>query len=444
MQGGLTEVLRASTNQWIYGNSSSITRSYVHEPRGLGAYYLEKSGMAYAGFIPRWMDTLEDGLGSIRAEINHNSQVIAGTRTMNPYGDVMTDYNYGTMDSGYGFTGEQIDPNELVYLRARYYDPNVGVFASLDPFEGKTYTPMSLNGYSWVEGNVANWSDASGLTRQLAELLNYASCNQSLQNYLLQDEECLSLSMQSALTPELFLYPRNPPRPAVNPMGEHGSLGNRLLLRVMYWLVYETYFTLGADAMDVVGLNIAASNMRHYLSGTGEDVIINVDDLLSDVPYLQELVNSKFTEVAMPVIEDAARNNYNADFPCNHFHFEPSFFNGVEGMANGWLLADAYAGENSRDAIADWFYGVGRFSYGFSGGVSITALSDRSFALDLCYVVNVYDRYDWHPKLSVDIGPFTIPDRDPGVLHLLGEAREFDIFGVSSLVCLPRQVITMN
>jgi len=81
---------------------------------------------------------------------------------MNPYGDVMTDYNYGTMDSGYGFTGEQIDPNELVYLRARYYDPNVGVFASLDPFEGFDSSPMSLNGYSWVEGNVANWSDPTG------------------------------------------------------------------------------------------------------------------------------------------------------------------------------------------------------------------------------------------------------------------------------------------
>jgi len=134
--------------------------------------------MAYAGFIPRWMDTLEDGLGSIRAEINHNSQVIAGTRTMNPYGDVMTDYNYGTMDSGYGFTGEQIDPNELVYLRARYYDPNVGVFASLDPFEGMNNRPMSMNGYSWVEGNVANWSDASGMT----PCINESTCEQIREN----------------------------------------------------------------------------------------------------------------------------------------------------------------------------------------------------------------------------------------------------------------------
>lgn len=75
---------------------------------------------------------------------------------MNPYGDVMPGYNYGTMDSGYGFTGEQVDPNELVYLRARYYDPNVGVFASLDPFEGVIDDPMSLNGYSYVNGNPIN------------------------------------------------------------------------------------------------------------------------------------------------------------------------------------------------------------------------------------------------------------------------------------------------
>jgi len=48
--------------------------------------------------------------------------------------------------SGYIFTGEMTDANGLVHLRARYYDPNVGVFASLDPFEGVDSRPMSVNG----------------------------------------------------------------------------------------------------------------------------------------------------------------------------------------------------------------------------------------------------------------------------------------------------------
>ncbi|MCU0498860.1 MAG: hypothetical protein MUF87_16025 [Anaerolineae bacterium] len=62
----------------------------------------------------------------------------------------------GSAASNYGFTGEQTDPNGLIYLRVRYYQPSLGMFASLDPWEGSCARAMRLNGYSWVEGNVIN------------------------------------------------------------------------------------------------------------------------------------------------------------------------------------------------------------------------------------------------------------------------------------------------
>ena len=68
----------------------------------------------------------------------------------------------GNLGIPFGFTGEQTDANGLVYLRARHYAPSVGIFPSLDPFEGIPSRPMSLNGYSWVEGNVPNMTDSSG------------------------------------------------------------------------------------------------------------------------------------------------------------------------------------------------------------------------------------------------------------------------------------------
>jgi len=86
----------------------------------------------------------------------------------------------GAVD-GFGFTGEMTDDNGLVHLRARYYDPTVGVFASLDPFEGMNNRPMSMNGYSWVEGNVANWIDPSGLCPELSDevynMADYLHCH---------------------------------------------------------------------------------------------------------------------------------------------------------------------------------------------------------------------------------------------------------------------------
>lgn len=64
-----------------------------------------------------------------------------------------------------GRPGEPTDGSDLVYLRARYLNPEMGVFPSLDPFEGVIQRAMSLNGYSWVEGQVPNAVDPSGRCR---------------------------------------------------------------------------------------------------------------------------------------------------------------------------------------------------------------------------------------------------------------------------------------
>lgn len=80
------------------------------------------------------------------------------------------------MGTPYGFTGEIVDGSGLLDLRARRYAPGLGVFASLDPWEGLAGRTMSLNGYSWVEGNVVNATDASG------QCIDNSVCRQLRQN----------------------------------------------------------------------------------------------------------------------------------------------------------------------------------------------------------------------------------------------------------------------
>jgi RHS repeat-associated protein len=58
--------------------------------------------------------------------------------------------------SPFTFTGELLDANDLLYLRARYYSPALGVFTALDPLE-------NLNRYQYVGGNVVNATDPSGM-----------------------------------------------------------------------------------------------------------------------------------------------------------------------------------------------------------------------------------------------------------------------------------------
>jgi RHS repeat-associated protein len=101
---------------------------------------------------------LEDGVTSIRS-VTASSGAVIGATTYAPFG---TPEDSPLDETPFGFTGEYTDDNELLYLRARYYAPNAGIFTTLDPFEGLHQRPMSLNGYSWVEGNPIMNTDPSG------------------------------------------------------------------------------------------------------------------------------------------------------------------------------------------------------------------------------------------------------------------------------------------
>ncbi len=64
-----------------------------------------------------------------------------------------------------------------MYLRARYYSLALGVFTGLDPFEGGMNQPMSLNRYGYVQGNVVNAVDPSGMVFSSPRPEKWDSCS---------------------------------------------------------------------------------------------------------------------------------------------------------------------------------------------------------------------------------------------------------------------------
>lgn len=102
---------------------------------------------------------VHDGLGSVRAQVDATGAIVAD-QWYDPYGQVIDDN--GTWVGSFGYAGEQTDESGLGYNRARYYNPAMGAFASLDPFEGVMHEPMSMNGYGYVHGNPVNNTDPSG------------------------------------------------------------------------------------------------------------------------------------------------------------------------------------------------------------------------------------------------------------------------------------------
>jgi len=77
---------------------------------------------------------------------------------------------FGNLDQSTGlkqthlYTGQYWDQDaQLLYLRARWYDPKTGRFVAADPFEGYEENPSTLNRYSYAAADPAHRTDPSGL-----------------------------------------------------------------------------------------------------------------------------------------------------------------------------------------------------------------------------------------------------------------------------------------
>jgi len=73
--------------------------------------------------------------------------------------------NYSESDPNHFlFRGEHFEPETgLIYLRNRYYDPDLGRFISKDPQFGNPFNPQSLNPYVYANNNPINYVDPLGL-----------------------------------------------------------------------------------------------------------------------------------------------------------------------------------------------------------------------------------------------------------------------------------------
>ncbi len=106
----------------------------------------------------RWYHT--DALGSVRALTDDAGQPVA-TYDYDAFGTVRSQTD--GLGNPFTFAGEQVDREiELVYLRARYYDPAVGRFASRDPVPGTVHDPMSLEPYIYARCNPVLYVDPTG------------------------------------------------------------------------------------------------------------------------------------------------------------------------------------------------------------------------------------------------------------------------------------------
>ena len=153
-------------NSYIYGNERIAKIEYGTDSAITNGYYTNVYDSLYSadstsevmGSISNYY--MYDGRGSVAQLINEQAELKA-SYIYDAYGNIT--YGSNAYESFYGYNAEETSPvTGLEYLRARYYDSEVGRFNTPDTYLGDITNPQSLNRYAYVENNPVNLIDPSG------------------------------------------------------------------------------------------------------------------------------------------------------------------------------------------------------------------------------------------------------------------------------------------
>ncbi len=109
-------------------------------------------------WIPRYFHA--EGIGTIRALTNQAGEV-TDRYTLEAFGTLLD--HQGDDSNTYLFAGEALDPNVgFYYNRARWLEPFVGRFQSMDAFFGIAAEPVSLHRYLYAGSEPLSHLDPSG------------------------------------------------------------------------------------------------------------------------------------------------------------------------------------------------------------------------------------------------------------------------------------------
>jgi YD repeat-containing protein len=104
---------------YVLDYATGLTQVLAETTNSQATNYLTGVGQQQG---PIWSYYNADGLGSVR-QMTDASGAVTYRASYEPYGTPFEQWPNPQAAATVGFTGEQTDANDLIYLRARYYDP---------------------------------------------------------------------------------------------------------------------------------------------------------------------------------------------------------------------------------------------------------------------------------------------------------------------------------
>ena len=90
---------------------------------------------------------------------DENGNIVENFAYDNHYGAIIDHTKTVETNNPYGYTGREVDADDLYYYRARYYDPRIQRFISEDPIG---FMSGDFNWYRYVGNDPVNYFDPNG------------------------------------------------------------------------------------------------------------------------------------------------------------------------------------------------------------------------------------------------------------------------------------------
>jgi RHS repeat-associated protein len=149
-----------TTNSYTVNPNSSLSQVLMRDKNGQKTFYVYGLGLEYEVSQSSEVRYYHyDQIGSTVA-LTDDSETVTDRIEYSPYGTVT--HRIGTTDTPFLYVGEygvQTDGNGLLYMRARYYSPDIRRFLNSDPirFDG------GYNFFAYVSGDPLGFIDPFGL-----------------------------------------------------------------------------------------------------------------------------------------------------------------------------------------------------------------------------------------------------------------------------------------
>lgn len=145
-----------SSNRVLFEEDAlgNITKSYTYDGNGTPLT------MTYSGQTYYYLTNYR---GDVLALVDANGNV-AAEYSYDAWGNILTQSGHLASINPYRYAGYRYDEQtKLYYLMARYYNPDLGMFLSLDPVRGDTMNPITMNGYNYANNNPVMMVDPDGM-----------------------------------------------------------------------------------------------------------------------------------------------------------------------------------------------------------------------------------------------------------------------------------------